>query len=135
MPKRSASSITITVAFVTSTPTSMTVVATSTCSSPRRKAAIVTSFSFGASCPCSSPTQRPASSPEESRAYSSTADFGGGLGVSPAPRPRPTMGNIEMRTYPARHKLELGVLGLSHLQQGFRLLVLGLPPPTSGQMT
>ena len=38
MPKRSASRITITVAFGTSTPTSMTVVATSTSSSPARNA-------------------------------------------------------------------------------------------------
>ena len=47
MPKRSASSTTMTVAFGTSTPTSMTVVATSTSSCPARNSPIVASFSSG----------------------------------------------------------------------------------------
>ena len=45
MPKRSASSTTITVALGTSTPTSITVVAISTWSSPARKRPITASFS------------------------------------------------------------------------------------------
>ena len=64
----------MTVAFGTSTPTSMTVVATSTSSAPARKAAIVASFSAGAIRPCSSPRRSPASSPASSRSYVSSAD-------------------------------------------------------------
>ena len=67
MPKRSASRITMTVAFGTSTPTSITVVATSTSSSPRGTRSIVASFSAGGRRPCSSPRRRPASSSCASR--------------------------------------------------------------------
>ena len=54
------------VALGTSTPTSMTVVATSTSSSPRSNARITVSFSSAGSLPCSSPSRRPASSPSAS---------------------------------------------------------------------
>ena len=63
MPKRSAPRMTMTVALGTSTPTSMTVVATSASSSPRRKAAMTGSRALAGRRPCSSPTRRPASSP------------------------------------------------------------------------
>ena len=72
-PKRSASSTIITVAFGTSTPTSMTVVATSASRSPRRNSSITASFCFDGSCPCSRPSRRPASSSCCSRSYSSVA--------------------------------------------------------------
>ena len=52
----------ITVAFGTSTPTSMTVVATSTSSSPARNWCITASFSREAIRPWSRPTRRPTSS-------------------------------------------------------------------------
>ncbi|KGS71213.1 ATP-dependent DNA helicase RecG [Burkholderia pseudomallei MSHR7527] len=55
-PKRSACSITISDAFGTSTPTSITVVATSNCTSLRENASITAAFSAGASRPCTSPT-------------------------------------------------------------------------------
>ena len=74
MPKRSASRITITVAFGTSTPTSMTVVATSTSSSPARNALHRRSFSADDIRPCSSPSRSPASSPAASRSYVSSAE-------------------------------------------------------------
>ena len=60
MPKRSASRITITVAFGTSTPTSITVVATSTSSSPARNAAIVASLSRRRHPPVQQPEPQPA---------------------------------------------------------------------------
>ena len=52
----------ITVALGTSTPTSMTVVDTSTSSSPALNACMTASFSLGLSLPCKSPTRRPGSS-------------------------------------------------------------------------
>ena len=52
----------MTVAFGTSTPTSITVVATSTSSSPRRKRPITSSFSALAIRPCISPSRSPSSS-------------------------------------------------------------------------
>ena len=68
MPNRSASITTITVALGTSTPTSMTVVHTSTSTSPARNAAITASFSSADSRPCISPSRSPASGPlRESR--------------------------------------------------------------------
>ena len=53
---RSAFSITITVAFGTSTPTSMTVVATSSWIRPAWNSSIVASFCRGGMRPCTSPT-------------------------------------------------------------------------------
>ena len=62
-PKRSASWTIMIVAFGTSTPTSITVVATSTSSSPRLERAPSRSRrSAGFSRPCSSPTRKPRSS-------------------------------------------------------------------------
>ena len=62
-PNRSASMTAMTVAFGTSTPTSMTVVATSTSISPAAKRRITSSFSSRGSRPCSDveaqPGQRP----------------------------------------------------------------------------
>ena len=74
-PKRSASSISITVAFGTSIPTSITVVATSTSDSPETKRAIASVFSREVICPCSRPTRKPASSPFASLAASALAAF------------------------------------------------------------
>ena len=54
-PKRSASSMSITLAFGTSIPTSITVVATSTSSSPAAKACMVASRSSARCWPCTSP--------------------------------------------------------------------------------
>ena len=51
----------------------MTVVATSTSSSPARNAAIAASFSADFICPCSSPSRSPASSPAASASSSSVA--------------------------------------------------------------
>ncbi len=66
------------VALWTSTPTSMTVVATSTSTSPAAKARIVASFSSAAIRPCRPRTRRPASGPSPSSAsISSTAARGG----------------------------------------------------------
>ncbi|MNL53293.1 hypothetical protein D3C87_1765270 [compost metagenome] len=56
-PKRSAFSITMTEALGTSTPTSMTVVATRMSSSWSRKARITASFSSEAIWPCKRPTR------------------------------------------------------------------------------
>ena len=77
-PNRSASRITIAVAFGTSTPTSMTVVATSTSSSPRSNARITASFSSAGSLPCSTPEPqaRELRPPPASASTSSTASGG-----------------------------------------------------------
>ena len=79
-PNRSASSTIITVAFGTSTPTSMTVVATSTSISPARNAVIAASFSAAGIWPCSSPTRSPASSSAARRSASSVAAFASTFG-------------------------------------------------------
>ncbi len=63
MPKRSASRMTITVALGTSTPTSITVVATNTSRRPGRKVSMTASFSTAGIRPWSSPTRSPDSSP------------------------------------------------------------------------
>ena len=63
-PKRSACSITITVAFGTSTPTSMTVVATSTCTAPVRKPSMIRRRSGTGSWPWMHSRRYPWSSPE-----------------------------------------------------------------------
>ena len=83
MPNRSALSTTMTVASGTSTPTSITVVATSTSISPRRNCAIASSRAAGAICPCSSPTRSPASSPAARRSNSSVAERASTRGESP----------------------------------------------------
>ncbi len=75
MPKRSASSTTMTVASGTSTPTSMTVVATRTWISPLRKRSMTPSLSDAFNWPCNSPRRRPASTVDSSRARSSVADL------------------------------------------------------------
>ena len=59
-PNRSASMTTMTVAFGTSTPTSITVVATRTSISPAAKARITASLSSAGSRPCSTSTRSPA---------------------------------------------------------------------------
>ena len=74
MPNLAASRITITVAFGTSTPTSMTVVATSTSRCPVRKSRMVSSFSARPTRPWSSPTRRPTSSPAVRLAKVSSAE-------------------------------------------------------------
>ena len=65
-PKRSASWTIMIVAFGTSTPTSITVVATSTSSSRALKRAISSRRSAGFSRPCMQPTRKPFSSPARS---------------------------------------------------------------------
>ena len=72
-PKRSASCTIITVAFGTSTPTSITVVATSTSSSRALKRAIRSRRSAGFSRPCRQPTRKSRSSARRSRSASSSA--------------------------------------------------------------
>ena len=72
-PKRSASWTIITVAFGTSTPTSITVVATSTSSSRALNRAIRSRRSAGFSLPCRQPTRNPRSSARWSRAASCSA--------------------------------------------------------------
>ena len=68
---------TMTVALGTSTPTSMTVVATRTSSSPAPKRAITSSLTSGGSRPCSAATRSPASGPScSSGSRSSTATAG-----------------------------------------------------------
>ena len=62
-PNRSASITTITVAFGTSTPTSITVVATRTSIRPAANSVIVRSFSSGVSRPCSAASRSPCSGP------------------------------------------------------------------------
>ena len=61
------------VAFATSTPTSMTVVATSTSSSRRVNASITARRSTAASRPCRQPTRSPFSSALRSRSASASA--------------------------------------------------------------
>ena len=82
MPNRSASSTTMTVALGTSTPTSMTVVATRTSVRPARKRAIVASFSLGVTRPWSRPTSSPASSPVRSSSHVCSADATWSLSLS-----------------------------------------------------
>ena len=57
-----------------STPTSMTVVATSTSRAPARNSAMTRSFSAEGSWPCSRPTRRPASSAPARRSASATTE-------------------------------------------------------------
>ena len=64
----------MTVAFGTSTPTSMTVVATSTSRRPSRNWCMVASLSAEPRRPCSRPRRRPSSSPAASSANVSSAD-------------------------------------------------------------
>ena len=61
------------VAFGTSTPTSITVVATSTSISPALNAAMIERRSAGFSRPCMQPTANPFSSARRSRSASSSA--------------------------------------------------------------
>ena len=68
--------ITIAVALGTSTPTSMTVVATSTLISPAAKSRITWSFSSGCSLPCRMPSRSPASGPAASVPATSSTDSG-----------------------------------------------------------
>ena len=75
MPKRTASSMSMTVALGTSTPTSITVVDTKTSRSPFRKEVITFSFSLDGICPCSSPRRRSGHTSVRRRSYSSVADF------------------------------------------------------------
>ena len=75
MPKREASRTTMTVAFGTSTPTSITVVATSTSRAPERKRRMVSSFSAGPTLPWSRPTRRSDRTPPVSAPCVSSADL------------------------------------------------------------
>src|SRR5664280_2452004 len=85
IPNRSASSTTMTVAFGTSTPTSITVVATRTSISPAANRRMTASLSSADSRPCRPATRRPASGPSISRgSSSSTAAAGGRAGGSPS---------------------------------------------------
>ncbi len=68
--------MTITVAFGTSTPTSITVVATRTSISPAENARITRSFSSGCSLPCRMPSRSPASGPASRVAATSSTDSG-----------------------------------------------------------
>ncbi len=70
---RSALSITMSVAFGTSTPTSITVVAISSWVLPALKACIAWSFVRGAMRPCTSPTCTPGSAAASAEAVSSAA--------------------------------------------------------------
>ena len=72
-PKRSASCTIMIVAFGTSTPTSITVVATRTSSSPALKRAMRSRRSAGRSWPCMQPTRNPRSSARCSRSASCSA--------------------------------------------------------------
>ena len=74
MPNRSASSMTMTDASGMSTPTSMTVVATSTSVSPDRNDSMARSLSAGFICPWSRPIRSPANSFPASRSASAVAD-------------------------------------------------------------
>ena len=74
MPKRLASSTTIAVALGTSTPTSITVVATSTSISPLRNASKIAAFSGEGRRPCSNASRSPFSSSARSRSNVSVAD-------------------------------------------------------------
>ena len=78
MPNRSASITSITVALGTSTPTSITVVQTSTSISAARNAAITASFSSADSLPCMRPSRSPDSGPWPRRSNSSTTVVAGG---------------------------------------------------------
>ena len=73
--------MTITLALATSTPTSMTVVETSTSMSPRLNWAIVTSLSSALRRPCSRPRRRPFSAPVRSSSYISVAERSLGFSV------------------------------------------------------
>lgn len=76
-PKRSASMITMAVALGTLTPTSMTVVATRTSTSPAANRRMTSSFSSGCIRPCSTSTLSPESAPPRSwSAISRTASGG-----------------------------------------------------------
>ncbi len=84
-PKRSASMMTIAVAFGTFTPTSMTVVATSTSTWPAVKRRITSSLASGCSLPCRISIRRPASGPLASISAVSTTASGGRLSSLDAP--------------------------------------------------
>ena len=73
IPKRSAPSTSISDAFGTSMPTSITVVETSTSAPPSANAAIAACFSRGRIWPCSSTTRKSRSSVRESRSNSAVA--------------------------------------------------------------
>jgi len=107
-------------------------VATSTCSSPRRKAAIGLPSPSGRAVHAAGPTQGPQARLRKA-ARTPPPRLRRWLGSLPCPRPRPTMGNIEMRTYRRVIKARARVLALSHLH-GVPAPRLGLPPPTSGQI-
>ena len=73
MPNRSAPSTSMTDAFGTSMPTSITVVETSTSAPPAANAAIASCFSRGRICPCRRTTRKSRSSVRERRSYSAVA--------------------------------------------------------------
>lgn len=81
-PKRSASMITMAVAFGTFTPTSMTVVATRTWVSPAAKRRMTASLSSGCIRPCSTSTPRPWRGPLTSWAAMSRTARGGRFSAS-----------------------------------------------------
>ncbi len=86
-PNRSASMMTMAVALGTLTPTSMTVVATSTSASPRAKRRMTASLSSGCILPCSTSTRRPARGPRASCSATSVTARGGRFSSAPSPAP------------------------------------------------
>ncbi len=74
----------MTVAFGTSTPTSTTVVATSTSIRPAANSDITRSFSSGVSRPCSAASRRPCSGPSPSIGRTSTTATGGRRPAGPS---------------------------------------------------
>ena len=81
--------MTITVAFGTSTPTSITVVATRTSIWPAENSRITRSFSSGCSRPCKMPSRRPASGPASSVAATSITASGWRRPPAATPRGMP----------------------------------------------
>ena len=82
MPNLSASSTTIIVAFGTSTPTSITVVATNTSNSRSRNLFIVNSLSLDDMRPCNNPSRKPCNSSWPKRSNTCSADATSNLSLS-----------------------------------------------------
>ena len=114
---------TMTVAFGTSTPTSMTVVATRTSRSPSVKARMTRSFSSAGIRPCSAATRSPASGPFSSAGATSSTASGGRRPSGAPPLPASASGR-RIGTCP-------GIVGASEPSSGSP----GPVPPTRGQTT
>ena len=83
-PKRSASQTIITVALGTSTPTSTTVVETSTCVTPERKSAMASSFSAADMRPVTMPTESSGNTRLRRRSKVAWAEWGLDVACSPS---------------------------------------------------